>query len=70
MHSDNIVFMGEDMEVVGSFWNEHSAQAKGHSSKLLHMPLSESIIINSATGAALGGMKRQLQKFNLVGLRY
>ena len=57
MHSDNIVFMGEDMEVAGAFGMNIPLKAKGHSSKLLDMPLSESIIINSATGAALGGMK-------------
>jgi pyruvate/2-oxoglutarate/acetoin dehydrogenase E1 component len=34
-----------------------SLKAKGHSDKLLDMPLSESIIINSAAGAALGGMR-------------
>ena len=57
MHSENIVFMGEDMEIAGAFGMNIPLKAKGHSSKLLDMPLSESIIINSATGAALGGMK-------------
>jgi len=56
-HGDDIVFMGEDMEVAGAFGMNIPLKAKGHSSKLLDMPLSESIIINSATGAALGGMR-------------
>ena len=56
-YSDNIVFMGEDMEIAGAFGMNIPLKAKGHSIKLLDMPLSESIIINSATGAALGGMR-------------
>ena len=56
-YGDNIVFMGEDMEIAGAFGMNLSLKAKGHSDKLLDMPLSESIIINSATGAALGGMR-------------
>ena len=56
-YGDDIVFMGEDMEVAGAFGMNIPLKAKGHSSKLLDMPLSESIIINSATGAALGGMR-------------
>lgn len=56
-YSDNIVFMGEDMEIAGAFGMNIPLKAKGHSKKLLDMPLSESIIINSATGAALGGMR-------------
>ena len=55
-YGDKIVFMGEDMEIAGAFGMNLSLKAKGHSDKLLDMPLSESIIINSATGAALGGM--------------
>ncbi len=54
---DEIIFMGEDMEIAGAFGMNLSLKAKGHSDKLLDMPLSESIIINSATGAALGGLR-------------
>ncbi len=56
-YGDQIVFMGEDMEVAGAFGMNIPLKAKGHSDKLLDMPLSESIIIHSATGAALGGMR-------------
>lgn len=56
-YGDEIVFMGEDMEVAGAFGMNIPLRAKGHQSKLLDMPLSESIIINSATGAALGGLR-------------
>ena len=56
-YGNEIVFMGEDMEVAGAFGMNIPLRAKGHQSKLLDMPLSESIIINSATGAALGGMR-------------
>jgi pyruvate/2-oxoglutarate/acetoin dehydrogenase E1 component len=49
--------MGEDMEVAGAFGMNLGLKAKGHQSKLLDMPLSEAIIIHSATGAALGGMR-------------
>jgi len=56
-YAENIVFMGEDMEIAGAFGMNIPLKAKGHSNKLLDMPLSESIIINSATGAALGGMR-------------
>tara|TARA_B100001113_G_scaffold352887_1_gene355487 strand:+ start:4892 stop:7573 length:2682 start_codon:yes stop_codon:yes gene_type:complete len=51
------IFMGEDMEVAGAFGLNLALKAKGHNDKLLDMPLSESIIINSATGAALGGLR-------------
>ena len=54
---DRMVFMGEDMEVAGAFGMNLGLKAKGHQSKLLDMPLSEAIIIHSATGAALGGMR-------------
>ena len=54
---DQMVFMGEDMEVAGAFGMNLGLKAKGHQSKLLDMPLSEAIIIHSATGAALGGMR-------------
>ena len=54
---DQMVFMGEDMEVAGAFGMNLGLKAKGHRSKLLDMPLSEAIIIHSATGAALGGMR-------------
>ena len=56
-YGNQIVFMGEDMEVAGAFGMNIPLKAKGHSDKLLDMPLSESIIIHSATGAALGGMR-------------
>lgn len=54
---DQMVFMGEDMEVAGAFGMNLPLKAKGHQNKLLDMPLSEAIIIHSATGAALGGMR-------------
>ena len=56
-YGESIVFMGEDMEVAGAFGMNLPLKAKGHSDKLLDMPLSEAIIIHSATGAALGGMR-------------
>jgi len=57
IYGDEVVFMGEDMEVAGAFGMNLPLKARGHQSKLLDMPLSEAIIIHSATGAALGGMK-------------
>ena len=54
---DKSIFMGEDMEIAGAFGMNLPLRAKGHQEKLLDMPLSESIIIHSATGAALGGMR-------------
>jgi len=54
---EEMLFMGEDMEVAGAFGMNLGLKAKGHQSKLLDMPLSEAIIIHSATGAALGGMR-------------
>ena len=54
---ERVVFMGEDMEVAGAFGMNLPLKAKGHSDKLLDMPLSEAVIIHSATGAALGGMR-------------
>ena len=54
---NQMVFMGEDMEIAGAFGMNLGLKAKGHQSKLLDMPLSEAIIIHSATGAALGGMR-------------
>jgi len=56
-YGDRAVFMGEDMEIAGAFGMMLSLIAKGHSDKLLDMPLSESVIVHSATGAALGGMR-------------
>lgn len=56
-YGDDVVFMGEDMEVAGAFGMNLPLKAKGHEDKLLDMPLSEAIIIHSATGAALGGMR-------------
>ena len=57
IYGDEVVFMGEDMEIAGAFGMNLPLKARGHQSKLLDMPLSEAIIIHSATGAALGGMK-------------
>ena len=54
---EGVVFMGEDMEVAGAFGMNLPLKAKGHSDKLLDMPLSEAVIVHSATGAALGGMR-------------
>tara|TARA_B100000029_G_scaffold329165_1_gene321485 strand:- start:2021 stop:4609 length:2589 start_codon:yes stop_codon:yes gene_type:complete len=54
---DEVVFMGEDMEVAGAFGMNLPLKAKGHSDRLLDMPLSEAVIVHSATGAALGGMR-------------
>ena len=54
---DLSIFMGEDMEVAGAFGLNLALKARGHGDKLLDMPLSESIIINSATGAAMGGLR-------------
>jgi len=56
-YGNEIVFMGEDMEVAGAFGMNLPLKAKGHQGKLLDMPLSEAIIVHSATGAALGGMR-------------
>ena len=56
-YGDNVVFMGEDMEIAGAFGMNLPLKARGHEDKLLDMPLSEAIIIHSATGAALGGMR-------------
>ena len=56
-YGDRVVFMGEDMEIAGAFGMMLALNAKGHSDKLLDMPLSESVIVHSATGAALGGMR-------------
>ena len=56
-HGDRVVFMGEDMEVAGAFGLNLPLKARGHSDKLLDMPLSESVIVHSATGAALGGLR-------------
>ena len=54
---ERMVIMGEDMEIAGAFGMNLPLKAKGHQDKLLDMPLSEAIIIHSATGAALGGMR-------------
>ncbi len=51
------IFMGEDMQVAGAFGMNVPLRAAGHTDLLLDMPLSESCIINSATGAALGGLR-------------
>jgi 2-oxoisovalerate dehydrogenase E1 component len=56
-YPEQVIFMGEDMEVAGAFGMNLSLRGKGHQDKLLDMPLSEAIIVHSATGAALGGMR-------------
>ena len=56
-YGHEVVFMGEDMEIAGAFGMNLPLKARGHEDKLLDMPLSEAIIIHSATGAALGGMR-------------
>ena len=43
---DSVVFMGEDMEVAGAFGMNLPLKAKGHSDKLLDMPLSELSLIH------------------------
>ena len=57
IYSDSAIFMGEDMEIAGAFGMNIPLKNKGHKEKLLDMPLSEAIIIHSATGAALGGLR-------------
>ena len=56
-YPEQVIFMGEDMEVAGAFGMNLPLRGKGHQDKLLDMPLSEAIIVHSATGAALGGMR-------------
>ena len=56
-HGEDVVFMGEDMEVAGAFGMNLPLKNAGHSEKLLDMPLSEAVIINAATGVALHGMR-------------
>ena len=57
MYGDSTIFMGEDMEVAGAFGMNIPLKANGHQDKLLDMPLCEAVIIHSATGAALSGMR-------------
>ena len=57
IYEDTAIFMGEDMEIAGAFGMNIPLKNKGHDDKLLDMPLSEAIIIHSATGAALGGLR-------------
>ena len=45
------------MEVAGAFGMNIPLKANGHQDKLLDMPLCEAVIIHSATGAALSGMR-------------
>lgn len=45
------------MEVAGAFGMNIPLKANGHQSKLLDMPLCEAVIIHSATGAALSGLR-------------
>ena len=56
-YGDDTIFMGEDMEVAGAFGMNIPLKANGHQDKLLDMPLCEAVIIHSATGAALSGMR-------------
>ena len=56
-YGDKTFFMGEDMEVAGAFGMNISLKANGHQDKLLDMPLCEAVIIHSATGAALSGLR-------------
>ncbi|MEC7704670.1 MAG: thiamine pyrophosphate-dependent enzyme [Candidatus Thermoplasmatota archaeon] len=56
-YGSSTVFMGEDMEIAGAFGMNVPLKNQGHSDLLLDMPLSEAVIIHSATGAALGGMR-------------
>ena len=51
-HSQQISDLEEQHSI-----SESPLKARGHDDKLLDMPLSEAIIIHSATGAALGGMR-------------
>lgn len=57
IYEETAIFMGEDMEIAGAFGMNIPLKNKGHENKLLDMPLSEAIIIHSATGAALGGLR-------------
>ena len=57
IYDDTAIFMGEDMEIAGAFGMNIPLKNAGHENKLLDMPLSEAIIIHSATGAALGGLR-------------
>ncbi|MEL0101086.1 MAG: thiamine pyrophosphate-dependent enzyme [Euryarchaeota archaeon] len=56
-YGEQTIFMGEDMEVAGAFGMNIPLKANGHQDKLLDMPLCEAVIIHSATGAALSGMR-------------
>jgi 2-oxoisovalerate dehydrogenase E1 component len=56
-YGNDTIFMGEDMEIAGAFGMNIALKNAGHSEKLLDMPLCEAIIIHSATGAALAGMR-------------
>ena len=56
-YGESTIFMGEDMEVAGAFGMNIPLKANGHQDKLLDMPLCEAVIIHSATGAALSGLR-------------
>jgi len=56
-YGESTIFIGEDMEVAGAFGMNIPLKASGHQDKLLDMPLCEAVIIHSATGAALAGMR-------------
>jgi len=53
---DEVIFFGEDMETAGAF-GLNLALLSQHSERLVDAPLSESAIIHSMTGAALGGLR-------------
>ncbi len=55
-YGDDTMFIGEDMEVAGAFGMNVQLKEQ-HQDKLLDMPLCEAVIIHSATGAALSGMR-------------
>jgi len=53
----NTVFIGEDMEVAGAFGLNMGLRNAGHQELLVDMPLCEAVIIHTAVGAALSGMR-------------
>tara|TARA_Y100001958_G_scaffold152603_1_gene138964 strand:+ start:43 stop:1809 length:1767 start_codon:yes stop_codon:yes gene_type:complete len=53
----NTVFIGEDMEVAGAFGLNMGLRNAGHQALLVDMPLCEAVIIHTAVGAALSGMR-------------
>jgi pyruvate/2-oxoglutarate/acetoin dehydrogenase E1 component len=55
-YGEDTMFIGQDMEVAGAFGMNVQLKEK-HQDKLVDMPLCEAVIIHSATGAALAGMR-------------